>query len=146
MLNVDYKKVNIGKALKLGFIIMGIGIIFDVVLAIIANIIIRITCNNPITIDGTNFGDPEEFFLVTVLMFFEIIFGIAELITAIIAAIICYISNQKKTQKLQDEGKIDPPEKMFYEKMDEKADATISENAIPKYFYQKNHNLSNRHN
>ena len=60
MLNVDYKKVNREKALKLAFIIMGIGILLDVVLGVVFGIAIN-NSSSPIYLDGTTFLNPVAF-------------------------------------------------------------------------------------
>lgn len=130
MLNVDYKKVNRDNALKLGLIIMGISILCDVILAIISIILIRIYFDTPLYIDGTSFSNPGALILYTILFFCELGLIFVELIAAVISGFVYYSAKQRKAKGLQAEGKIDQPEKMFYEKYYETAENTVSENEL----------------
>lgn len=103
MLNVDYKKVNREKALKLAFIIMGIGILLDVVLGVVFGIAIN-NSSSPIYLDGTTFLNPVAFASKLLLYLGEAFLFVLELIASVVAGIISFCSNQKKIKAMQIEN------------------------------------------
>lgn len=103
MLNVDYKKVNRDKALKLSFGIMGIGILVDVILGIVFGIVIK-KSYNPIYLDGTTFLNPVAFASKLLLYLGEAVLFALELIASVAAGIISFCSNQKKIKETQIEN------------------------------------------